>query len=330
MLIHAIVGSLLIGAAPRPAPVKTFRDWAVGCDNGLACQAVSLIPDGDDEGSSEMGLATLIVRRDGAPTALPMLTLRSDVDAAAVAVGALRFPVRDDVVEAPDPLALAAVVAQADRLLVLDARDKTVAVVSGAGASAAFRFLDDVQKRVATKTAIVARGPATRVPPPPALPMIKVPKPSAKPPAPTRAVDLSVFVGKNDCDADPEDFSPEVHRLDATHTLVLAPSLCGNGMYNFYSSALVVTEGRAALTKATFDRLAGMGGDDADPSLVNASYNPTTRQLSTLFKGRALGDCGLEQSFVWDGARFRLVEHREMPECRGAIDFIVTWRAMVR
>jgi hypothetical protein len=33
---------------------------------------------------------------------------------------------------------------------------------------------------------------------------------------------------------------------------------------------------------------------------------------------------------VWDGARFRLVHLEEMPECRGAIDYLTTWRAQVR
>ena len=33
-------------AAPQPGELKTFKDWTVGCDNGRACQAVGLLPDG--------------------------------------------------------------------------------------------------------------------------------------------------------------------------------------------------------------------------------------------------------------------------------------------
>ena len=34
-------------AVPRPGELKTFRDWTVGCDNGRACHATSLMPEGE-------------------------------------------------------------------------------------------------------------------------------------------------------------------------------------------------------------------------------------------------------------------------------------------
>src|ERR1700761_3349055 len=39
--------------APRPAEVKVFSDWVVACDNGRRCEAVAMIPDGQE---SDVGL----------------------------------------------------------------------------------------------------------------------------------------------------------------------------------------------------------------------------------------------------------------------------------
>jgi hypothetical protein len=108
---------------------------------------------------------------------------------------------------------------------------------------------------------------------------------------------------------------------------VLASHPCGNGAYNYFSSAYVVDE-RGRARPAPFDHAAGnIEGFD---SLVNAAWVAETRTLSTFGKGRGLGDCGTGQDYVWDGKRFRLVQQQAMPECRGSMDYIATWRATVR
>jgi hypothetical protein len=276
--------------------------------------------------------ATMVVERGGAANDTPHLLLRNDTAAVAVKIDGVRYALQvrgglDELVGAT-PLELVAALAKAKQALVLGPSDKPVAVVAVAGASAALRFIDAQQQRAGTTTAMVARGPDIRVPAPPALPVIKVPPASAAAPASLKSADTAGFAGDNDCGADAANFAPEAFRLDATHTLVLVPSICGNGAYNFFSTALIATNAGAA-SKASFDAPTGMG-DEGDPSLVNASYDPKRRELSTFSKGRGIGDCGVQQSFAWDGKGFRLVEQREMSECRGAIDYIVTWRALVR
>jgi hypothetical protein len=119
------------------------------------------------------------------------------------------------------------------------------------------------------------------------------------------------------------DLDIETARLDARHSLVLASHPCGNGAYNFSYTAFVVDEaGRAR--PAAFDV-----GADADV-LVNAGWDKAARRLTSFSKGRGLGDCGVGQSFAWDGTRFRLVHEEVMGECRGSMDYITTWRAVVR
>lgn len=318
------------GATVAPRELKTFKDWTVGCDNGRSCRAVSLVDEaGPVDGVLEY--ASLVVERGGAGNDMPRVLLRNDVAAVAISIDGVRYPLErrgglDEVVGAP--LKVVAAVANAKQLLALGAGDTPVAVMLSAGASAALRFIDDQQKRAGTTTALVARGPGTRVPAPPALPVIKVPPASSAPPAKVKPADTASFTGDNDCDADPATFAPELARLDATHTLVVVPSLCGNGAYNFFSTVLIV-DNAGKVGVASFDAPTGMGGED-DGSVVNVSYDPKSRQLSTFAKGRGIGDCGTQQDFAWDGKGFCLVEQREMGECRGAIDSITTWRATVR
>ena len=152
-----------------------------------------------------------------------------------------------------------------------------------------------------------------------------MPQASDEPPAPLTRADM--LSDDDTCGADPANIALEAYRLDANHTLVLVPSRCDNGAYNLFSTARIITKaGRA--TEAAFDAPTGMDKDDH--RLVNASYNNTTRLLSTFSKGSGIGDCGVQQHFAWDGKGFRLVEQQEMSACRGAIDYIVTWRALVR
>ncbi len=63
--------------------------------------------------------------------------------------------------------------------------------------------------------------------------------------------------------------------------------------------------------------------------LVNAGFTPDRSRLESFAKGRGIGDCGGSEAYVWDGARFRLVEASAMGECRGAWRWITTWSAQV-
>lgn len=67
-------------------------------------------------------------------------------------------------------------------------------------------------------------------------------------------------------------------------------------------------------------------GDALDvPLLVNTHW--AEGELSTYAKGRGIGDCGTAERFAWDGEMFRLIERREMNQCRGSPHWITVWRA---
>jgi hypothetical protein len=318
-------------ASPQPGELKTFRDWIVGCDNGRACQAVGLLPEGEVEG------ATITVQRDAAANVVPKITITSEVKAVGLsidnALSVFKLRPSDGYFEiaADEATDFTVPLAKANRIELVDAGGKPLATISLAGASAALRYIDDKQKRVGTVTALVAKGAAKAVPAPPPLPIIAVPLADKRPPRTLSVARATQLIGSDNakCEYSSAKVEPEAFRLDARTSLVTVVHPCGNGAYNYFSSAFLIDE-TGKVRPATFDTDKPNPKDGENLGLVNAGYDPKTRRLSSFMKGRGLGDCGSGQDYVWDGTRFRLVEQTDMGECRGSVDYIRTWRATVR
>lgn len=326
--------ALLAAAAassPTPGQLRTFTNWIVGCDNGRACQASGLYPDDDFDA------LTMAMTRGAEREARPQIWINTD-DLAVASLAAdgrkllVRLVAAQGVtsVHPDDAFAFVEAAKAARQLGLLDASGTEVGHASLAGLSAALLYMDDQQKRVGTVTALIRKGarPAGTVPAPPALPLIVSPPVPKIPPRRLSKADVAREQVAHECDvSESEDFAPTHVRLDARTTLALLPTPCDNGAYNFFGSALLVDQ-NGKVRPARLDSPAGMSPEN-DNSLVNAYWDEKTRLLSTYEKGRGLGDCGTMQSFAWDGAQFRLVERRDMGECRGSTDYITTWRAAV-
>ncbi len=318
-------------AVPHPDTLRTFRDWTVGCDNERACQAVALMADRTFEG------ATLAVERGPEADAVPILwvTIRSEGAESPewLAIDGRRFALTleraTESLRVRDAAEAARMLGQATRIEALDRTGKRLASVLTGGSAAALLHMDERQRRVGTVGALVRRGPGRVVPAPPALPVVRVPAASTRPPsrlsaALTRAARGDSACSKDDAQKDP---LPETYRLDATHSLAVVAIPCGSGAYNFLS-ALLVGDNAGRFRPANFDAPSAVeqGGKNL---AYNVDWDVKTRRLSTFFKGRGIGDCGAANVHAWDGARFRLVEQSVMGECRGSTDYITTWRAQV-
>jgi hypothetical protein len=227
--------------------------------------------------------------------------------------------------------ALAAALAAGGSIEVTTAPGGRVGDASLAGLSAALRYIDDKQKRVGTDTALVAKGSGKVIPPAPSLPVVTRPPADARPPRTLSVPRVASLIGPDNakCDYSTGKVEPEAFRLDARTTLVTVVHPCGNGAYNFFSSAFLVDE-TGKVRVATYDTDRPNPKDGENLGLVNAGYDPKTRRLTSFMKGRGLGDCGSAQAYVWDGSRFRLVEQTEMGECRGSVNYIRTWRVTIR
>lgn len=326
--------AFLLQAVVNPGEVKTFVDWTVGCDNGRACQAVALLREPQLEG------ATLTVQRGADAGAAPNMwvTIRNEgvPSPAFLAIDGRRFALALDrasqELRVRDPLGAARLLGQATRIEALDDGGRRLASITTRGSAASLLYMDSEQRRIGTTSALVRRGSRIDMPPPPALPVVRTPPVPARGPKRIGVGEARRLIGPDAAVCDGAQVglnNMQEARLDARHSLVLVNHACGNGAYNFFSTAYVIDErGRARL--APFEALPSMGMDDfADARLTNAEWDAATRRLDSFAKGRGPGDCGASQSYAWDGARFRLVAQAVMGECRGSTDYITTWRARV-
>lgn len=311
-------------APPKPSVLKTFTDWTVGCDNTLRCTLASLLP---EMGGGDM-ITLNLTREPGAASrggGKIALALETRNDQAATKRPPASFAVDGKPIALRDATALAAAIANAQSLKILDANGSTLATLSLKGAAAALRYIDAQQGRAGSTDAIVAKGPAASTAPTLPLPVIAAIAPSGTA-AKLTATQVAALRKRATCDL--EGFTPETHALGGGKSLVIFP--CSTGAYNLIS-ALFIVDG-TSITPAQLDAPAGFeatGADTGTPvkSIINGDFKNGI--LTSYAKGRGLGDCGSHQSFVWDATRFRLAEQADMSECRGNIDYITTWRAKV-
>ncbi|MBC2776165.1 DUF1176 domain-containing protein [Parasphingopyxis marina] len=317
----------------------SFGDWAVGCDNGLACEALSLDPE-DEIGYSS---ASLTVQRGAGPdgyyrAGLRMfednpgnsIALHIDGELAATATASPGSELHHF-----DPAIVPHLVwriANGSSAEIFDAEGGSLGPISLSGSYAALLYIEDRQQRAGTVTASVVIGdePESRVPPAPALPMIAaMPTPGSEE-GPAQALSLAEANAIRDeaqCYED-EDNPRRNEAFRIAHDTELILISCGGGAYNFSDFAFVRQGG--GLRPATFDAPTGWGEGTVPPVLVNAWWDAESGVLGSYMKGRGIGDCGTAQSFVWDGSAFRLTEQRVMNNCRGSLHWITVYRANIR
>ena len=316
--------------AVTPGALKTFGDWAVGCDNTRRCTLASLTP----EAAPASGY-TLEIARAAGPGGGHEIAVGNTGDGkapAALRIGGQRFALRGDALSGNNAQRIVAALANARVLVLVGRTGKPLGSVSLAGLSAALRYVDAVQHRVDTVTAAVAKGrdPAAAVPAAPAAPTIHAPALSG---SPARLSKSQVAAMKRTARCEPPpspdvDWSPVVSAVGNGTSLAVLP--CSAGAYNVIGALFVVRGNH--VEPARTDAPAGFEATGADPDTkVRSVVNGTVENgvLTSYAKGRGLGDCGVAQRFAWDGSRLRLIEQSEMSECRGNPHFIRTWTALV-
>ena len=236
----------------------------------------------------------MAVRRDADRAALPVLTVETDdmraepyvlmIDGAEFA----RFAGRaNDLVTIPLNAAQIKALASGGTATVGTSR------ASLSGLAAALRYIDEAQRRGGHVTAMVATGPAIGTIATPSLPIVNDPARGARPARTMTVARAKQLIGPDNavCDYSSAKVEPEAYRLDARASLVTVFHPCGNGAYNYYSSAFLIDEAGKA-RPATFDTDKPNPKDGENLGLVNAGYDPKTRRLSSFMKGRGLDNCG--------------------------------------
>lgn len=316
-----LLAAALCGGAH--AQSASFRDWTAVCDNTRTCSAYGFSPEAVDH------LGYLTIKRTGAGAAAPQVsvtaysegkgTWRLSVDGRRIAeVTPVGAPEADPATATLSPAQASAVLAA-----IRNGRRLTVAPASGAatdislaGSAAALRWIDDRQKRAGTTTALVARGrrPVSAVSAPPPPPYVKAAAPVSQTGAPTQMpASAKALLSGCDDDIDSLGIEPMVARL-SPGVMLWGPA-CSRGAYNIIYSFILTDERGGNVRRAAIPYADGKTTD----TLMNADFDPATQTLSNFDKGRGLGDCGAETSWVWDGFGFRLSEQTIMPECRGVL-----------
>lgn len=352
-----LLASAQAAAEPFPAEIHNFGDWVVACDNGLRCQAVSLAPEqiptlaGDEPGTTreeaspwdlfgvmkmERGpaadapLVITITDFEGTPAKLLQYSEALDVRLEPAAEGEWRV-IPANYKEFTDRFF-------SDPMVLQDAAGKTLAWFATPGGRGALLYMDERQGRLRTPTSLVRPGrrPLSAIPAPPALPVVQVaPRTTEKPltiPA-SRLTAARREFGCTEEEVGAVSADQSYGALGGGRTLVLMG--CGAGAYNFNSLVLIAwREGREIrIAPARFDLTRDPIEGEPDPKgffVTNAEFDPATMSISEWAKGRGLGDCGTAATYAWDGQSFRLVEQKEMSECRGTLELVTTYRAEPR
>ena len=330
-----------LATAPRPGDLKSFGDWAVGCDNGRACMAVALM----EMETGENQLMVEISREAGAKAAprirIPNIELNDPGAQVSVVLdngktaATTQLPKDGGALLLQTDLPLITNLVAAQRLTLQDGKRRALGTASLKGLAQALDYIDTQQGRSGTQGALVRRGsiPDTQVPKPPALPLVAAVK-RARVETQALGVDDVARLQKHiGCDASGEPPRPlEASRIDDRNWLVLLP--CGSSPYNSVTAPVLISStflGKGRRMKiAEFDILPGLGQADGLPLLSNAVWDGPAGELASFTKGRGLGDCGSAETYIWDGRRFRMITQVAMAECRGVLDWIPTWRATVR
>jgi hypothetical protein len=355
--VAQMLGLILAAASAStmadPSDIRTFGDWAVGCDNRLDCRAIGRIPRGATDH------LMLVIERAAEPAATATVRYPFDAFEPCTTFGVFVDGERQPgsfVSQCPHPRGTPApppwptprpnpgargvdpnlpAIANGS-ILEYRRRDGSVAGrVSLRGTAAALRYMDERQRRVSTVTALVARGSASAatIPPPPPLPVVAEVGPSR--PGPGAALsdrDAARLRRREGCDArlEPADYPSESYRLDDRSSVILLR--CWQGPHNGDSLVLIAHRRDARDARpAAFD-YNGSVSERSGPTVPpeNGHWDEEKGRLVSHFRA----ECGRAEEWAWDGHMFRLIEQRAMvaeaplsSNCVG--DWITTWKAQV-
>jgi len=328
------------GPAVRPE-TRSFRDWYASCDNGNRCFAYT----GTDTGG------WLMVRQDAGPDAKPDILvggppfadetadgdLSLTIDGQRQRPGKVRGDTQSYAVPAGDVPDTLRHLASARTLSVGTGEGETV--LATAGASAALLWIDERQGRLDTTTALIRRGdgPASAVPPAPALPRVVAAIPveqrefaNASDPGEQGAeanlilpAAIEALPEVKQCRTDTA-FSVYLQRAVLAARLTPDTELWGvpcdagayNALYDFYLAGPNGTNPRKA-EFPSWEPRERTEGDIGGDGLVNPVFDAGSNTLRHFMRARGIGDCGTVQTWAWTGTAFVMIEEISMGNCWG-------------
>ncbi|NTV71539.1 MAG: DUF1176 domain-containing protein [Azonexaceae bacterium] len=304
----------------------SHNDWQIVCDNTRTCRAAGYSEDG-----AERRVSVLLTRAAGPGEAVKgqlMLGSYGEEDEAFYAAlpknikltlhinerpaGRVTVPQDSLVADLPPQQVAALLAALRGNTTIEWSSGDNRWPLSGAGAAAVLLKMDEFQGRLGTRGAIIRKGPKGEddvLPPLPPQQVVAAPLPKTLPEDAKLAKNKSLrkalrtAIGKDDdCpDFDDETLAAEgltIARLNSTQ--LLASARCWMGAYNAGYGYWVIN------AQPPFHPvLVTYSGSDLNGS-----------EISSMQKGRGLGDCWSSDSWTWDGNQFVQTEASSTGMCR--------------
>jgi hypothetical protein len=333
--------------------VSEFSDWSVACDNARDCTAVSIsrasVARSESTDAGDYALPKLWVKRAAGPSARARVFVDTTVwgeagpgegpvslhvytECAGDCTGrAYRLlPLEPGRYElAPgDVAAFLSESTATSRAATRFADGRMHGIITTAGMTAALRFIDEVQERRDTVTAIYAKGPrpARAVPPAPRLPRVRVTRGDEAADNAVPAVNAALLAMRAtycpDADLDAADPFRARWRLESGQ--YLWAQSCSDNPHAPRRLWLIETPGKG-ITPFTFPR-PEQGRPATGPILPNSDFDPGSGQITAYSDGK----CGWRRRWAWTGVAFEMIDAVEMPSCYGLPlhQWLQTYRAV--
>ena len=331
--------------------VREFGDWSVACDNAHECTAVSVSRDYlkriESTDPGDYATPKLWVKRRAGPNARARVFVDTSVWGDAKQIGALKLHVYYECdgdctgrayklkqIEegryelAPEQVAdFFAESIKTSRAATRFGNGAMHGTIATSGMTAAMRFIDEVQQRRGTVTAIYAKGnkSAGAVPLEKLRVGVKVVRGAEEPIAAsanfaTLQDKRSGYCGKSEG----KSFDPPILRFKLTTGQKLWAVGCGsNPHYEKRLWLIENTEGALEIHKMPRPE---QGRPAEIPILPNSDFDPSSGQITSYSNGM----CGWRRRWAWTGNEFKMVDSIEMPTCIDILpnQWLQTYRAI--
>jgi hypothetical protein len=334
--------------------VMEFDDWSVACDNARECTAVSISREYErrisNTDAGDYASPKLWVKRSAAPKAKPRVFVDTSVWGEVNPLGPLSLHIYRacdgdctgsgyKIVQI-EPGRYELIPQQVDQFLQESRRTSRAAtrrdtgdmhgIITTNGLTAAMRYMDEVQQRRGTVTAIFAKGvkPSSAIPAAPGRETVRVVRGLNE--TSTEMPDHSEMqrVRGEHCKGPHDPNETNIQRFRLQNGQALWSIICVSAPHNPTHLWLVETKAdQFELFKLPRPE---QGRDAEKPILPHSWFDPASGQLTGYYTGEDVRSCGWKRRWAWTGTAFAMIDAIEMPACIDIMlnQWLQTYRAI--
>ena len=334
--------------------VMEFGDWSVACDNARECTAVNVSREYEERikntEAGDYANPKLWVKRSAGPKAKPRVFVDTTTWGQTYPLGPLSLHIyyecdgdctgRAYTIFEIETGRYELLPEQVDNFFAESTKTNRAAtrrstgdmhgIVTTKGLIAAMRYIDEVQQRRGSETAIYAKGTASarsvpKEPPRETVHVVRgVNEPSAEMPD---HAEMQRIRGEQ-CKGPHDPNETNIQRFRLQNGQALWSIICAITPHNPTHLWLVETKaGKFELFKIPRPE---QGRDAELPILPHSWFDPASGQLTAYHAGQEVGSCGWKRRWGWTGTAFKMIDAIEMPTCLGIAmnQWLQTYRAI--